>query len=122
LSVVVQEDLRKRRILAKIVVGAELKVHPKKTTLVGFPSVIWLCQKLQIRDVNSVSVVEAQGYRRSLRPSRLPRASWASIAVALVEIERVKRQKTSRTASEFASASVTVLSCLKNPKYRFSNN
>jgi hypothetical protein len=44
------------------------------------------------------------------------------MAVALVEIERVQRQKMSQTAFEFASASVTVLSCLKNPKYRVSNN
>ena len=97
-------------------------MHQKKTTPVGFPSVIRPCQKLQIQDVNSVSVVEAQGYRRSLRSLRLPRASRASMAVALVEVLRVQRQKMSRTAFEFASASVTVLSCLKNPKYRFSNN
>jgi hypothetical protein len=66
----VQRDLRKTRIQAEIVVGAELKVHQKKMTLVGFPSVIWPRQKLQIQDVNSISVVEGQGYRRSLKSLR----------------------------------------------------
>jgi hypothetical protein len=43
------------------------------------------------------------------------------MVAALVEVERAERQKTSRTAFEFASASAAVLSCLKKPENRFSN-
>jgi hypothetical protein len=63
-AVHVQGGLRKMRIQVEIVVGAGLKVYQKKMILVGFPPGILGHQKIWIQDVNSVPVVEPQGFRR----------------------------------------------------------